>query len=423
MASEFECEYCKKILSCKSALKTHERTARYCLALRPEPVQKSETYNCDYCEYTTEFKHCLVRHVKVCKHKLTFEQREEKDIRIKCLLLEQENALIKQQRDEYKLEANKPKKITTNNNLTYNIKQQYYQNILQPINTVLETLSDEIDKRYTSIHFLRGQEGCAQLVSEILNENDKRYITDSNSGDVFIYKDEDAVRTDDKARLIIEASKDPLERTANRECKNKIEEANDLYEDDATTRLKCITKYKSKLQEVKELSSDNLKFRKKMSENAFVSNQTIKTNQECPQDMKKGFALLERIKPKDINLYFTDTKIYQELNKLTNEELELFSDIKGVINFLTEKFLLVNDRLLYKYEQQSDMFIYYEEDQNKLTKKYEKNPTRFKTTFFYIVKKFLITKKQTDLYRYINSLTDEIIRETLVELLTKVDVI
>jgi len=417
-----QCEYCNTTFSSASTLNKHKLVAKYCLALRTEPVENIKTYNCNYCPYSTTRKYDLVnQHMKSCKGKRVLDDEKEANIQIQLLLLRNELEITQKQRDEYKFEASKPKITHNNNNLTFNMRQQFYQQNLQPITHVLESLSDEIDRRYTSGHFLKGQEGSAQLVSEILNESNRCYVTDNNSGDVFMYKDdENIIRTDDKARLIIEASKDPLEKTATRECRNKIEEAKDLYEDDNTTKINCINKYKSKLQEIKELPTHNIKFRKKLSENTFISNQSIKANKD-PNDINKGFALLDRIKPKDVNLYFTDKKIQEELDKLTDEEIDLFSDIKGIINFLVEKFLLINERLIYKYKQEDDNFIYHEEDGDKLVKKSEKNPLRFNTTFFYGMKKFLMNKKKSELCRYVKNLDNAIIRDTLIELLTKVE--
>jgi len=411
-----ECEYCKTIFSNQYTLKNHQQTAKYCLALRNISIQDMKVYACDYCEYSTTRKGDLVKHTVICKYKNILEQKTEYDIQIENLLLKKELEITRKHMDEYKLEASKPK-ITNNNNLTFNMKQQFYQQNLQPITRVLESLSDEIDRRYTSSHFLKGQEGSAQLVSEILNENNRCYLTDNNSGDVFMYKDdENIVRTDDKARLIIEASKDPLEKTATRECRNKIEEAQDLYDDDNTTKVNCINKYKSKLQEIKELPTHNIKFRKKLSENTFVSNQSMKINKE-PENINKGFALLDRIKPKDINVYFTDKKIQEELDKLTDEEIDLFSDVKGIVNFLVERFLLINERLIYKYKQEDDTFIYHEQDGDKMVKKFEKDPVRLIVTFLHGIKKFLMKNKKGELYRYIINLNNTTIRATLVELL------
>ena len=35
-----ECKFCKKILSSKSALNTHQRTAKYCLKIQGKTVEK-----------------------------------------------------------------------------------------------------------------------------------------------------------------------------------------------------------------------------------------------------------------------------------------------------------------------------------------------------------------------------------------------
>ena len=47
MSDNLQCNYCDKILSSKSALKMHQLTAKYCLALRPDSTQVNHEYECD----------------------------------------------------------------------------------------------------------------------------------------------------------------------------------------------------------------------------------------------------------------------------------------------------------------------------------------------------------------------------------------
>ena len=77
----------------------------------------------------------------------------------------------------------------------------------------------------------------------------------------------------------------------------------------------------------------------------------------------------------------------KELEQLTDEELALFSDVTYVITYLVEKFLLIDNRLIYKYDVNQDKFSYHEEEQGKLVKKFETYPNRFMTTYLHILKK------------------------------------
>jgi hypothetical protein len=106
-----KCEHCEKEFSSEPVLKKHQRTAKYCLALRNVPIENVKTYDCDYCEYSTTQKSNLTRHTSICKYKLVSEKKDEDDIRV-------QNLLLKKEIEIYKLEASKPK-ITNNNNITF----------------------------------------------------------------------------------------------------------------------------------------------------------------------------------------------------------------------------------------------------------------------------------------------------------------
>jgi hypothetical protein len=146
-----QCTYCKKFFCSQTVLKKHQLTAKYCLALRIDPVLNLKTYDCDYCEYSTKLKYDLSKHVKTCKFKIILEKKDQDDLRTKNLLLERELVLKQEQIDKLQIEVSKPK-IT--NNLTFNMRQQFYQQNLQPITRVLESISDEIDRRETLVELL-----------------------------------------------------------------------------------------------------------------------------------------------------------------------------------------------------------------------------------------------------------------------------
>jgi len=417
MNEELKCEYCETVLSSRSALNHHKKTTKYCLVLQNKILEDVSIYKCDDCEYSSNKKDGFNKHRQVCKTRIKRDLLEEKNLRDRNLILEHDIKILTKERDEFKREALKPK-IT--NNLTFNVKQKFFQQYLSPITTILDTLPDEITKRYNLTHFLKGQEGCAELLTEIVNDAEKRrYITDTKSGDVFLYKDDsDHIQTDEKAKLLIEVSKDRLEKSAIEHCKNKIDEANDLFDDDLDTKLKTIKKYQGKLAEVQDISTENIKFRKRLSDQTFISSQTIKTNKEHPENTDSRFALLEKFKPKDINLFLTDKIINDKLSILTFEDIHIFLDIKSIVNFLVEKFLLIDGKLIYKYNQEQDMFLYNEMDCGKLTQKKEKYPEKvFSINFTRLLKKFIMKYKDRSLYTYISNLNITQVRETLIELL------
>ena len=217
ISKEFTCEFCNNAFINEANLKKHQLTAKYCLEIQNKSLKEVLKFACDYCEYLTGQKAHLTQHMKTCKEKV-----KKKDIEQKLELVEKEKEEYKKEKEEYKKEAFKPKKIT-NNNLTFDIKQKFFQEYLSPITNILQILPEEIDKRYKASHFLRGQEGCAELLTEIVNDVKKRYITESNAGNIFLYKDdEDRIQIDDKARLLIEASRESLEENARKECIKKI---------------------------------------------------------------------------------------------------------------------------------------------------------------------------------------------------------
>jgi len=63
-----ECEYCKAKLSTKSALRYHQRSAKYCLKIQETQgnLNNVNQYNCDICGRNFTVKRNLVRHRESC---------------------------------------------------------------------------------------------------------------------------------------------------------------------------------------------------------------------------------------------------------------------------------------------------------------------------------------------------------------------
>jgi hypothetical protein len=58
-----DCEYCGSVFSCKTSLKEHLRTSKYCSTLRSEPIV---THICEDCEKEFTTNSSLKRHRKLC---------------------------------------------------------------------------------------------------------------------------------------------------------------------------------------------------------------------------------------------------------------------------------------------------------------------------------------------------------------------
>jgi plasmid stabilization system protein ParE len=237
-----KCNHCSKDFSSKSALTTHQKTAKYCLDLQGKTIEDIETFICNFCDKEFTLKCVLIKHMERCKNKKyedekikfeeekTFEKQIEelketiidKDEKINELKIEIrdlknnfENKI--ESKDEYisKLEAKIEKlentiakiaeKPTTTNNTTTNNNQKYQQ-IIQNLTPITEEHYIEIQDMLTEEHILNGIQGYIEATSHIFE--DKAVCTDL-SRKIIKYKDSQGnIITDPKMdRLILKIFK------------------------------------------------------------------------------------------------------------------------------------------------------------------------------------------------------------------------
>ena len=79
-----ECEFCKKVLSSKSALNTHQRTARYCLKIQGKKVEDvKDKFKCELCGKTFLNNNRYKYHKNICtSNKLCVEENDKLKLRI-----------------------------------------------------------------------------------------------------------------------------------------------------------------------------------------------------------------------------------------------------------------------------------------------------------------------------------------------------
>ena len=84
-----ECKYCKKVLSTKSSLKTHQNTAKYCLKI--QGMESKQVFECKLCNKTFTLKQTYQRHKISCNKSKNFENIQQKNVQLKNQLVNAHN--------------------------------------------------------------------------------------------------------------------------------------------------------------------------------------------------------------------------------------------------------------------------------------------------------------------------------------------
>ncbi len=190
-----ECEFCKKVLSSKSALNTHQRTARYCLKI--QGLQVSKKYECKGCNKTFEISANFERHKKTCKNPNKIQ--EYKDI-IKQMkqdmtklyetikVLQKENEMLRE--DKKDLQDNYTElSLTAVKRPVNNTKNIQINNFIQKMEPLRIKDIKESVPLLTLDHHVKGPEGYAEYALEFPFKN-KIVCVDINRNKIK-YKDGD----------------------------------------------------------------------------------------------------------------------------------------------------------------------------------------------------------------------------------------
>jgi hypothetical protein len=199
------CKYCNKSFADKYKLHTHQKTAKYCIAIQNnlQPVSDDEnkielSFSCRYCNKSFTRKETLTNHVSTCYDKVLFELE---DLREKFIRKEEEyKQKFTRQEEEYKelnikyqetLEKLASQAIeNTGNKTTNNIinnKNRIIQN-LQPLTR--EHMQEQI-QHLTFNNVKNGAHGIAHFASNYTFKD--RIICSDVSRLNFIFKNEDDV--------------------------------------------------------------------------------------------------------------------------------------------------------------------------------------------------------------------------------------
>jgi len=279
-----ECEYCKKVLSCKSSLINHKKTNKQCLEIQNKNITNVLEL-CEYCDKSFSTQN-LKKHLLCCKPrlKILYEQtekkfellleqkeiemrnlKEQKDEEIKKLLeqliekdkiiakLEGKNDVYKVISEDYKDIAKQP---TTVNNKIFSVSNNF---INHP-----EKVKELIDNKLTTNHVIDGQKGIAKFAyNNLLKDDDGNlnyFCTDSSRNMFKFINDEGEIEKDIKASKLTSMLLD----AGLKDTSSKIA-INIWTNEDGTINIDKFQNFLSKANEILLMKEDNSIFRNELA--------------------------------------------------------------------------------------------------------------------------------------------------------------
>ena len=220
-----ECKFCKKILSSKGILNTHQKTAKFCINIQNNTANH-EKYICNFCDKDLSNNSSLQRHLNICKIKklenvkidyerqldtqknkyelqlqVTDNQLHEQKNKYELQLHVRDNQLHEQKIQIEKLQdilasiAAQPKNVqTTNNNTTKtnNNRVNIINNLVPMSDDEYKKLGDMLQRTHLergadgfaelAIQFFQGKAVCTDLSRRMITHKDSegRVVTDPN---------------------------------------------------------------------------------------------------------------------------------------------------------------------------------------------------------------------------------------------------
>jgi hypothetical protein len=262
-----ECEYCKNSFVSKYSLQTHQKRAKYCIAIQKQTngIINTELVECKDCNKSYS-KHNLFRHKNNCK--IRFKNLSEIQAE-KIIFLENRVHDLESKLNIYKEMAENNRKciediarqphIQNNSQTTNQTNQTNNLNILTPMDMKPKSFSEKIKNHFTKDYMLLGQKGVARFAAEKLlrDENGKlKYICTDPSRQIYRFKTVDGeFQRDVKAKKLTQALSNDFALHSHRIAAG-INENNDPD---------IFVIYTRNFQDIKEMSEDNGEFRNELA--------------------------------------------------------------------------------------------------------------------------------------------------------------
>lgn len=278
------CEFCNASFSSLGNLKSHKKTAKYCLKIQEEYSSNvvNNNFICDFCSKTFNHKHVLNDHYLSCKEKQAeyiFKEKEkqleqsfrEKENNLKIKYKQLEKSLKEKDRQLEELKKMNEKlqdtiseialksKTINNTNTTNNIVVGNHLN-LNDVDRIQNVLDEHLDGNV----LCNGQKGLAKMIYEklLIGDDGKTvYKCVDPSRHNFEYIDEEG-----KVVRDVKASKLTTALIKGDVCQKAMDVGNDMWKkEDGTVDNLRFEAFYNKVSEVANIDKDDSKFRSELS--------------------------------------------------------------------------------------------------------------------------------------------------------------
>jgi hypothetical protein len=272
-----KCDFCHKEFKSDKILKTHKKTAKYCLKLQKDNMSNVVLgeFICE-CKKTFTLKNSLDRHKIICdkikikneietkthdlenkiiRYEILFDQYEKKEKELREQL-DKKDLQIKELQDKMERITTKAidkaiSKPTVQNNTIKNTVNNKYS-YLTPLTLDAEYIKNKVDMNFDKTHFLNGASGVADFTEKYLLRDTKgrsNYIfTDISRGlSTFRRKDGKQITNikDKDCRILINEIIDPVIKKSQDIYKDLRKEQPQSYESEFERDMRLIAKLNS----------------------------------------------------------------------------------------------------------------------------------------------------------------------------------
>ena len=266
------CEFCNKPFKTEYTLKTHQKTAKYCILKQKSDNIIMNEFTCEYCNKIFSTKNRLLSHIEICKVLKNERDAEYLKNKIELKICKEQLIFFQQKEIEYKEQIrelqdkmeritttaiSRPTTVQTNTN-TINNKYSY----LSPLTLTSDEIKNRVETHFTHEHFKKGQLGVADFACKyIIPDEDGKptYIFADIARKKCVFKDADGeIIPDIKCQKLINMIIAPINVRAKRIYDELYASVEDSGSDDDVFRKRMV--FLSLLQEIARLPRDSIRF-------------------------------------------------------------------------------------------------------------------------------------------------------------------
>ena len=274
----YECKFCKKKYVSKGNLKTHQKTAKYCLEIQKtfENTIINEdivnmSYICNYCNKSFTSKQRYNSHLDICvskfktiinnlENKISDQEKIILDLnnKVNVIAVETEVRILREQNERSAATVEEiAKQPRINASTTTNNNQKVLINT--PMDMSQQTLNQAIQAGFSGEYLIQGQKGVARFAYDNILKDEEgklKYICTDAARQIFQYKNEDgSMQKDVRATKLTKALLgSELKSTSHKIACESMRKGGDQE----------FMNYTDHYQEIREMETDNSDFSKEL---------------------------------------------------------------------------------------------------------------------------------------------------------------